>query len=107
TFKDNKGFINQLPLEFKGFVKLLDNGQEVDITFENPESSFKNFLAIVPEAYAKNLDNVETSGDFKVKGIVKGMVTEETIPTIDISIASNNASFKYPDLPKRVENIVI
>jgi hypothetical protein len=35
------------------------------------------------------------------------MVTEETIPTLDISITSNNASFKYPDLPKRVENITI
>ena len=107
TFKENKGYLNQLPLEFDGFVKLLENGQEVDITFENPGSTFKDFLALVPETYSKDLDNVETTGDFKVKGIIKGMVTEETIPTIDIKIASNNASFKYPDLPKRVENIVI
>ena len=107
TFKDNKAFINQLPLEFSGFVQLLDEGQKLDITFENPESSFKNFLAVIPETYSKNLANVETSGDFKVKGKLIGMVTEETIPTMDISIISDNASFKYPDLPKRVENITI
>src|SRR5690606_24719565 len=107
TFKDNTGYINKLPIEFKGFVQLLEEGQEVDITFENPESSFKNFLAVIPETYSKNIENVETTGDFKVKGIIKGKVTEETIPTLDISIVSNNASFKYPDLPKRVENIVI
>uniref|UniRef100_UPI004049F2DE AsmA family protein n=3 Tax=Gelidibacter sp. TaxID=2018083 RepID=UPI004049F2DE len=107
TFKDNTGYINKLPIEFKGFVQLLEEGQDVDITFENPESSFKNFLAVIPEAYSKNIENVETTGDFKVKGIIKGKVTEETIPTLDISIVSNNASFKYPDLPKRVENIVI
>ena len=107
TFKDNKGFVNQLPIEFSGYVQSLDNGQNIDITFENPESDFKNFLALIPENYSKNIEDVETTGDFKVKGIVKGMVTEKTVPTIDIAISSNNASFKYPKLPKRVDNIVI
>ncbi|UKM66076.1 AsmA-like C-terminal region-containing protein [Flavobacteriaceae bacterium GSB9] len=107
TFKENKGFINDLPLEFEGFVQLMDEGQEVDITFKNPESDFKNFLAVIPKSYSKNIDDVETTGDFKVNGVIKGMVTDETIPNLDINITSNNASFKYPNLPKRVENIVI
>ncbi|MEL0455694.1 AsmA-like C-terminal region-containing protein [Flavobacteriaceae bacterium SZ-1-7] len=107
TFKENKGFINDLPLEFQGYVQLLENGQDIDIVFENPESHFKSFLAVIPKTYSKNIENVHTTGDFKVKGIIKGMVTDETIPTLDISITSNNASFKYPDLPKRVENITI
>lgn len=107
TFKDNKGFINKLPLEFQGYVQLLENGQDIDITFENPESDFKNFLAVIPKEYSKNIEDVQTTGDFKVKGIIKGMVTDETIPNLDISITSNNASFKYPDLPKRVNNISI
>lgn len=107
TFKDNRGYINQLPLEFDGYIQLLDEGQNIDITFENPGSSFKDFLAVVPETYSKNISDVETTGDFKVSGKIKGMVTETTIPTMDINIVSNNASFKYPDLPKRVENISI
>ncbi len=107
TFKDNKGFINKLPLEFHGYVQQLENGQEIDITFENPETSFKNFLALIPEAYSKNIEGVQTTGDFNVKGIIKGVSSEKTIPTLDISITSNNASFKYPDLPKRVKNITI
>ena len=107
TFKENKGFINKLPLEFNGFVQQKEGGQLIDIAFKNPESSFKSFLAVIPERYAKNLDDVETSGDFKVEGKISGLMSEKTIPTIDIKIASNNASFKYPDLPKRVENINI
>jgi len=107
TFMENKGFINQLPLVFDGYVQILKDGQDMDITFENPESSFKDFLAVIPEAYSKNIENVETSGDFKVNGIVKGKMSETTIPTLDISISSNNASFKYPELPKRVSNITI
>ncbi len=107
TFKENKGYINQLPIEFHGFVKMLENSQEVNISFENPGSSFKDFLAVIPETYSKNIENVETTGTFKIKGIIKGIISDETIPTLDINIASNNASFKYPDLPKRVENINI
>jgi len=85
----------------------LEEGQKVDIAFENPGSSFKDFLAVIPEIYSKNIADVETTGNFKVKGVIKGLVTDKTIPTIDVNITSNNASFKYPDLPKKVENITI
>ncbi|MBU3821932.1 AsmA family protein [Flavobacteriaceae bacterium XHP0103] len=105
TFKENKGFVNQLPIEFKGYVQILEDGQDVDIEFENPESSFKSFLAVIPETYSKNIENVETTGDFKLRGRIYGKITENTIPKFNINIASSNASFKYPDLPKSVENI--
>ena len=107
TFKENKGYINKLPIEFHGYVQQLENSQEIDITFKNPETSFKNFLALIPEAYSKDIEGVQTTGDFEVKGIIKGISSEKTIPNLDISITSNNASFKYPNLPKRVENITI
>ncbi len=107
TFKENKGFINQLPLEFDGFVKLLEEGQEIDITFKNTGSSFKDFLAVIPQEYSKDLENVKTTGNFKVDGLIKGLITETTIPNLDIQIASDNASFKYPNLPKSVDDISI
>ena len=107
SFKENKGYINALPLEFEGFVQMVEDGQLIDITFKNPESSFKDFLAVIPEVYAKNIENVNTTGNFTVIGIIKGLVSDQTIPTIDINMRSDNASFKYPDLPKRVTNIMI
>lgn len=107
TFKENKALINQLPIAFNGFVQLLDEGQLIDISFKNTGSTFKDFLAVIPEAYSKDLDNVDTTGNFNIDGIVKGEYTETSIPTFDIRIKSDNASFKYPDLPKRVENIII
>ncbi|MBO6607886.1 AsmA-like C-terminal region-containing protein [Psychroserpens sp.] len=107
TFKDNKAFINQLPLVFDGYVQILENGQDIHMSFENPESSFKDFLAVIPEAYSKNIADVETTGDFKVHGDINGTLSETTIPQFDITIDSENASFKYPDLPKRVNNISI
>jgi len=107
TFKDNKAFVNQLALEFNGFFKLLDAGQEIDISFKNKSTTFRDFLAVLPEAYTKNLEDVKTTGSFTVEGWVKGLMTETSIPAMKVSIVSNNASFKYPDLPKGVEAISI
>lgn len=107
AFKENKALVNQLPLEFKGFVQLFDKYTDVDISFSTPTSDFKNFLAVIPEAYAKNLDGVQTTGEFSINGMIKGKSDDTYIPKMDIKIASNNASFKYPDLPKSVQNITI
>lgn len=107
TFLENEALINQLPLKFDGFVKINSDSQEVDLTLQTPSSDFKNFLAVIPEAYAKNIESVQTSGNFEVSGEIKGIVDDKHIPKIDIKVVSNNASFKYPDLPKGVQNITI
>ena len=107
TFKENKALVNQLPLEFDGFIQLVETGQEYDLKFKTPTSSFKNFLGIIPAAYAASLDNVKTTGDFTVAGFAKGLYSDTTVPKFNVDIKSNNASFKYPNLPKSVQNIVI
>ena len=107
TFKENKVLINQLPLEFDGFIQMVEAGQQYNLKFKTPTSSFKNFLGVIPEAYASSLANVKTTGDFTVAGFAKGMYSDTTVPKFKINIASNNASFQYPNLPKSVQNIVI
>ncbi len=107
TFKENKALINQLPLEFDGFIQMVDKGQQYDLKFKTPTSSFKNFLGLIPSGYASSLDGVKTTGDFSVIGFAKGQYSDTTVPKFNIEIASNNASFQYPNLPKSVRNIVI
>ena len=55
----------------------------------------------------KELDDVATTGNFSVDGSIKGVMDNEHIPMMDIKVKSDNASFKYPDLPKAVQNISI
>jgi len=107
TFKQNKALINQLPLEFDGFIQMVDAGQVYDLKFKTPTSSFKNFLGLIPAAYSSSLAGVKTTGDFTVNGFAKGMLTDTTVPKFNVAIASNNASFQYPNLPKSVQSIVI
>ncbi len=107
SFLKNEAKLNNLPLIFDGYVQINDNNQEIDLNFKTPSSDFKNFLGLVPETYTKSIENVKTSGDFSVAGTVKGLITNKKIPLLDISLKSNNASFKYPDLPKSVRDINI
>lgn len=107
SFLENQALVNQLPLTFDGYVQVNEDNNEVDIRFKTPTSSFKNFLAVIPEDYSKNIEDVQTSGDFVVDGFLKGIVDDTYIPKMEINMASNNASFKYPDLPKSVEDIRI
>ncbi|MEO0059906.1 MAG: hypothetical protein RLZZ312_1553 [Bacteroidota bacterium] len=107
TFKNNKALINNLPLEFDGFIALIPAGQEYDLKFKTPTSSFQNFLGLIPAAYSASLKDVKTTGNFTVAGFAKGVFSDTTIPKFNLEIASNNASFQYPNLPKSVQNIVI
>lgn len=105
TFKDNIGKVNQLPLNFEGFVQIFDNRQEMDIKFTTPDSDFKNLLALIPQEYSGNLDGIKTKGDFSLDGRLFGIVDDTHIPKIDIELVSKNAEFQYDDLPNKMENI--
>lgn len=107
SFLKNEAVVNQLPLVFDGFVKVNENNQEVDVSFKTLSSEFKNFLAVIPQEYSKNIENVQTTGAFIVEGKFEGIVDDSYIPRFNIGINSDNASFKYPDLPKSVRNVFI
>lgn len=107
TFKENKAKINELPIEFDGFIQIVETGQQFDLKFKTPTSSFKNFLGLIPSKYSSNLKDVKTNGDFTILGFAKGLLSKTTVPKFNIGIASNNASFQYPKLPKSVRNIII
>lgn len=107
TFLENEVLINQLKLVFDGFVKMNENNQEIDLNFKTTSADFINFLALIPEKYSKDINGVKTTGQFTVEGFAKGIIDNTHIPQFDIQIVSNNASFKYPDLPKTIQNIDI
>ena len=107
TFKENKAHINKLPLEFDGFIQMVAKGQNYDLKFKTPTSSFENFLGLVPSGYSGSIKEVKTTGEFKVIGFAKGLFSDTTVPKFNVEITSNNASFQYPNLPKSVKNIVI
>jgi len=105
TFLENSLKLNQLELIFDGFVKQNKTNNEFDLKFNTPTSDFKNFLALLPAEYSKDIENVQTNGSFTIKGFAKGIMDDDNIPKFNVNVVSENASFKYPELPKSVKNI--
>lgn len=105
TFLENSLKLNQLELIFDGFVQQHKTNNEFDLKFNTPTSDFKNFIALLPAEYSKDIEKVQTNGSFTINGFAKGIMDEKTIPKFNVNIVSENASFKYPELPKSVRNI--
>ncbi len=105
SFSQNKLAINDLELNYDGFVKLLENSVDLDLKFNTTNTSFKSILSLIPNIYAKDFDKVKTAGNFELNGQVKGKYTEVSYPSFKLHFKINNAMFKYPDLPSTVSNI--
>ncbi len=107
TFKDNDLKLNEIDLGFDGTVKMPSDDINLDLTFKTKDTKFKNALSMVPAIYKTDFEDVETSGEFKTDGYVKGVYNDNEMPAYGINMIVKNARFKYPDLPSSVENINI
>ncbi len=107
TFKENLFGLNKLGLGFDGYVSMPDTNINMDITFNAKETEFKSVLSLVPAVYMKDFQTIKTSGKFAFNGYAKGTYNAVNLPAFGIDLLVENAMFKYPDLPKSVDNINI
>lgn len=106
--KENEFKINDLILGIDGQVAMPDTiNTEVDMKFNTAQTDFKALLSMVPAVYMKDFEDVKTSGSLVLEGYAKGTYNDEMMPSAGLKLIVDNAMFKYPDLPKSVENINI
>ncbi|MCL2072809.1 MAG: AsmA family protein [Marinilabiliaceae bacterium] len=107
AFKENMFRINDIVLKFDGEVKMPEEDIDVDITFATDKTDFKSLLSLIPAIYMQDFEAVQTAGSLELNGSAQGTLNDKQTPSAKINLAVNNAMFKYPDLPKSVENINI
>ncbi len=109
TFNENVINLNALQLEFDGWVQLVGDDVDMDLTFNTRETSFKSLLSLIPVVYTHDFQDVETSGELALQGMAKGRFssteTAMTLPAFDVGLLVKNARFNYPDMPSSCENI--
>ncbi|WP_461255090.1 hypothetical protein [Treponema sp. R80B11-R83G3] len=106
TLKDNKFNLNEIILKFAGSVQM-PGDIIVDMTFATETIDFKNVLRLVPSVFMKGFESIKTTGSFALSGNIKGTYNDKQMPNAGINFSIDNAMFKYPDLPKSVDNINI
>jgi len=106
TLKENQFNLDEIILKFAGSVRISDE-INVDMTFASDRTDFKSVLRLVPAFYMKKFESITTAGSFILSGYVKGAYNDKQMPNAGVNLAIDNAMFKYPDLPKSVNNINI
>lgn len=107
TFKENEVIVGQLPLALDGWLAMPNDPIDMDLNFAALKTDFKDILALVPAAFASNLDGVETSGKLALNGHAKGRFLDTIYPAFGLDLSIDDARFNYPDLPKSVEDIQV
>ena len=107
TFRDNEFLLNNIKMNFEGWVAFIENGYDMDIKLNTPNIEFKDLLSMVPAIYANDFKKIKAGGEVKLDGAVKGIYTDNTFPAFNFNLDVAKAYFKYPDLPKSVDNINI
>ena len=108
SFGDNLLQINDLPLEFVGALSFPEDKVVMDINFASPSTDLKQILSLIPAIYVEDYDDMESRGSFAFSGSVKGTYDyEDVYPSYDIKLMLKDGYFKYPELPKAVEDIEV
>jgi vacuolar-type H+-ATPase subunit H len=107
TIKDNEIKLNELSLSLAGVVKMPKDAMDIDMKFKTNKADFKTLLSMVPAVYMKDFSTVQTVGNLKLDGYVKGIYAGKKMPNAGINLVVENAMFRYPALPKSVNNINI
>lgn len=106
-FKDNEVRLNQLYLQANGWVSMPEDNIDMDIQFGATQTEFKNLLSMVPMEFAKDLEGVDATGKIGLNGFVKGTYNDQSMPNIGLKVNIENGRFKYPDLPKSVDDVQV
>ncbi len=106
-FKDNEVRLNQLYLQANGWVSMPKEDIDMDIQFGATKTDFKNLLSMVPMEFAKDLEGVDATGKIGLNGFVKGTYNDQSMPNIGLKVNIENGRFKYPDLPKSVDDVQV
>ncbi len=105
TLSNNEIKLNELLLGAQGWIAMPEEDIDMDISFAATKTDFRNLLSMVPLEFAKDIKGVDATGKMGLDGYVRGTYNEKSLPGFGLKMFVENGRFKYPDLPKSVENI--
>ena len=107
TLKENEFKLNALTFKVDGFYEMLEGYDNIDLKLNASKATFKDFLSLIPAFYQSGYEKMISKGNLEMGGEVKGRMDEKNIPGWDFNLNVDNASISYPDLPGKINNIIL
>ena len=107
AFRENEIRLNDLALKFDGWIQVVDDKTDLNLTFNTPRTEFKSILSMIPAIYRRDFGNLRADGQMNLEGMIKGTYSKTQFPMVDIKLFVDNGMFQYPDLPTPVKNVAL
>lgn len=104
-FKENEFSLNELSLGLDGFVEMPDTNIKMDLKFKANKAEFKSILSLIPSVFTKDFAGLKAEGKLALDGNAKGTYNAVQMPAFGVNLTIENGMFKYPALPKSVNNV--
>ena len=105
TFRENIISINDFSFGLDGWLAMPGDDIDMDLTFDSKENTFKSLISLIPAMYAKDFEDLKTSGSIAFDGAIKGTYNDTQMPSYNINLAVADGMFQYPALPQSVNNV--
>ncbi len=107
TFGDNFLSVNDMKVNFAGWVSMPGDDIATDLTFNTGQTSFKTLLSLIPAFYMSGFEDLNASGEFSLDGSAKGIYSDadSTLPDVALAIEVSDGLISYPALPEKITDI--
>ena len=107
TLKENHIDLNDLVLEAEGWLVMMEDGVDMDLSFDAPKNRIKDLLSLIPTYYSQDFEGLEADGSFTLDGKVFGKYNYEgeDLPGFEIRSGIGNGKIRYPDLPTGIDQL--
>lgn len=109
TLRDNETLLAKIPFEVNGAIKMIDNEQEdieFDLTYAAKIASLDDLMkAISVNVKDADLKGVQTRGTMSLKGWIKGVYNDVSMPQFWAELSVADGYIKYAELSESISNL--
>lgn len=108
SFTRNDLRVNQLPLDFTGFIRFPETGYDVDLRFNSRNATLQQLITVLPPAYLKWLDHTSVAGKARIKLVLAGSYRADTHeePDLDFEMDIDEGMIKHGNAPVAISNLL-
>jgi AsmA protein len=109
SFTRNDLKINQLPVDFKGFIRFPESGYDIDLRFKSTNANLTDVVSVLPPAYLQWMSETELKGraDLFLDLVGPYRASPEVYPTLTAGIDMENGFIRHAQAPVPISDMAM
>lgn len=109
SFTRNDLKINQLPIDFKGFVRFPESGYDIDLRFKSLNADLVDVVSVLPPAYLEWMKETELKGtaDLFLDFVGTYRASQQAYPTITAGIDLHKGYVRHQKAPVPISDLTL